>query len=869
MSHGVPAPMLEELAREATLADVSILVDGNGAELHGNGAELHGNGAVLKGVEVPQDLGGISPKEVPLHEGKEVILVDDNDSGQEDGGEGKVDENAPRVGLRFKTYDDTLKYYKQYAEDSGFSAIILKSSYLKSGVCRRLVIGCSRAGRGRANACYLSRESTKINCPARISLKLRQDRWLHIDDAKLEHNHPLNQSSTSLINCYKKLTDAKNGGSASRLKGRRNIPAEKEQGNFTEIGRLKFGEGDDEYIQKFFGNMQNKNPYFFYLVDLDNQGRLRNLFWSDARSRAANDYFGHDVVYFDTSYLTEKYDLPLVFFTGMNNHGQPVLFGTGLLSDLSADSYAWLFRAFLSCMKGLCPKAIITEHYNAILDAVQEVLPEVRHRLCLYRIMKDVAENLKEHAEFKTIKKALKKVTYGSLKIPEFETDWKKIIEEHGLGENGCLSSLYEHRQLWAPAYLRDKFWAGMSISQSGESISSYYDGFVYPKTSLKQFFSKYEMILENKYKKEWQADEESSHRSPLTVTKFYMEEQLAKAYTINMFRKFQDELKATMYCDGMPIKVDGRLVTFEVKECSYMEDGKDTESRTYEVYFCKEEPKVEIECECGFVQFTGILCRHALSVLKLQEIFEIPKDYVLDRWRRDYKKLYSNAKKPNEMPLSDIVERSDYLFTQCSQLLNLGFVSESRYLVALKLLREAERSLLDDGLPARDRQPMLLSFEADAPENGQGLFNPQFSEGVKNSQSAHAKRRGRPPKKVTESNDDTVTQPNKEQDFLRSSFVTDSTNMIQGPSSASHLEGPHMGVQGGIDLMEGIPNLSFGNHFGMDINHQHQVPSHQRMQQNSFIQVQAEPHGFGNQWVYHPMLQDNPVLRTPTRRAG
>jgi len=46
--------MLEELAREATLADVSILVDGNGAELHGNGAELHGNGAVLKRVEVPQ-----------------------------------------------------------------------------------------------------------------------------------------------------------------------------------------------------------------------------------------------------------------------------------------------------------------------------------------------------------------------------------------------------------------------------------------------------------------------------------------------------------------------------------------------------------------------------------------------------------------------------------------------------------------------------------------------------------------------------------------------------------------------------------------------------------------------------------------------
>ncbi|XP_062219586.1 protein FAR1-RELATED SEQUENCE 6-like isoform X2 [Phragmites australis] len=858
MSHVEPAPVLEELRREAPIADVAPHVDGKGSE-------LPANGTLLKTVEVPQDLKGTA-KDVPLHKGKEVILVDDNDSGQEDDGKAKADENMPRVGLRFKTYDDALKYYKQYAEDSGFSAIILKSSYLKSGVCRRLVLGCSRAGRGRANACYLSRESTKINCPARISLKLRQDRWLHIDDTKLEHNHPLNQSSVSLLNCYKKLTDAKNREPASQLKGRRNVPVEKEQGNFTEIGRLKFGEGDEEYIQKFFGSMQNKNPYFFYLVDLDKQGRLRNLFWSDARSRAAHELFGGDVVYFDTSYLTEKYDLPLVFFTGMNNHGQPVLFATGLLSDLSADSYVWLFRAFLACMKHRKLEAIITEHYNAILDAVGEVFPQVRHRLCLYRIMKDVAENLKEHAEFKTIKKALKKVIYGSLKTPEFEADWKKIIEEHGLGENECLSSLYEHRHLWAPVYLKDRFWAGMSISQRGESISSYYDGFVYPKTSLKQFFRKYEMILENKYKKELQADEESSHRTPLTVTKFCMEEQLAKAYTINMFRKFQDELKATMYCDGMPTKVDGPFVTFEVKECSYMEDGKDTESRTYEVYFCKEDSIVE--CECGFVQFTGILCRHALSVLKLQEMFEIPSTYVLDRWKRDYKKLHVKANRHNEMPLGGIIERSDYLFTRCHQLLNLGFTSESRYLVALKLLREVERSLLDDGLPARDRQPPLLSFEADAPENGQGLFNPQFSEGVKNSQSANAKRRGRPPKKVTESNADTVTQPNKEQDFLRSSFVTDDTNMIQGTPSASHLEGPHMGVQGGIDLMEEIPNLSFGNHFGMDINHQHQVPSHQRMQPNNFMQ--ADPHGFGNQWVYqHPMLQDNPVLRTPTRRAG
>jgi hypothetical protein len=102
----------------------------------------------------------------------------------------------------------------------------------------------------------------------------------------------------------------------------------------------------------------------------------------------------------------------------MNNHGHHVLFGTGLLSDLSVDNYARLFRAFLACMKGCYPQAITTKYYNVILDTIREVFPQVTHRLCLYRIMKDVAKNLKEHAEFKTIKLALKKVTYGSLKIP-------------------------------------------------------------------------------------------------------------------------------------------------------------------------------------------------------------------------------------------------------------------------------------------------------------------------------------------------------------------------------------------------------------------------------------------------------------------
>ncbi|KAI9185838.1 hypothetical protein LWI28_011197 [Acer negundo] len=59
--------------------------------------------------------------------------------------------------------------------------------------------------------------------------------------------------------------------------------------------------------------MQYKNPGFFALMDLDDDGRLKNVFWADPHSRSAYQYFG-DVVTFDTTYLTNRYGMPFAPF---------------------------------------------------------------------------------------------------------------------------------------------------------------------------------------------------------------------------------------------------------------------------------------------------------------------------------------------------------------------------------------------------------------------------------------------------------------------------------------------------------------------------------------------------------------------------
>lgn len=793
---------------------------------------------------------------------KKIVTITDHtdDNYKIDAVELNGDDKIPRVGMVFRTNDEASNFFKQYALRVGFGVAVKKSSFSKSGVCRRLILGCSRGGRGRADACYLARQCAKTNCEAMIAVKLWGDGLLHVVEAKLEHNHPLNPSTAQFLRCYKKMVHSMN--LAQQGCHRNSHEVDKECINTTEIGRLKLGEGDDEAIHQFFARMQYKNPRFFYSVDLDQHGQMRNLFWADARSRAANQYFG-DVIAFDTTCLTEKYDLPLVSFIGVNHHGQSLLLGCGLLSSETVETYIWLFKTWLTCMMSCHPNAIITDQCRAIQDAVAHVFPGTRHRLCLYKVLKKVPEKLRGHEEFKAIKKELKKLAYDSLRACEFEVEWKKTIKKFGLEDNEWLIELYDNRHAWVPLFLKDTFWAGMSVAQRGESLSTYFDGSVYPRTTIKHFFNKYETIIHSRCKKEAQADSESFHKTPLIASKFYMEEQLSKLYTINMFQKFQDELKATMYCHATPIKIDGPIHIFEVKECSYIENGKKTESRDHEVYYNSEE--LAVQCICGFFQFKGILCRHSLSVFKLQQVFEIPSHFILNRWKKDCKRLHILANYTNDIGPDNPVERYDYLSMRFLQLVEVGFLSEDRYQLAMKLIRELEKFLLDEP-GCRDRQPRLLSFEMQPNQCVQDLLASQFgiSECKKSPNSLQTKRRGRPPKKVKESNIEAYSRTNKEQDFLRSSLIQNENSVLQAASTSLNHDA-HIGSQGGIDLMEEVNHneLSFDTHFGLHVNQEH-IGGQARLQPGNLFQVQYEQQALVTPtrmpWLYHQIYQEDQI---------
>ncbi|KAK1588204.1 hypothetical protein Q3G72_020919 [Acer saccharum] len=288
--------------------------------------------------------------------------------------------------------------------------------------------------------------------------------------------------------------------------------------------------------------MQGENSNFFYTIDLDEDGRLKNVLWVDARSRNAYKEFG-DVITFDSTYLTNKYDMPFATFVGLNHHGQSILLGCGLVSNEDTKTYIWLFQSWLACMLGCPPKSIITDQDKAMKNAIEVVFPSTWHRWCLWHIMKKLPEKLRGYKEYEQIKFTLKNIVYNSITPEEFEERWTMFLKNFHVSNNEWLNGLYVERQRWVPAFVKNSFWAGMLTTQRSESMHALFDGYVNSKTSLKQFVEQYENALRDKVEKEKHADFNSLNTQIPCVTHYAIEKQFQAVYTNAKFREFQQEV--------------------------------------------------------------------------------------------------------------------------------------------------------------------------------------------------------------------------------------------------------------------------------------------------------------------------------------
>ncbi|XP_041017868.1 protein FAR-RED IMPAIRED RESPONSE 1-like [Juglans microcarpa x Juglans regia] len=303
----------------------------------------------------------------------------------------------PKSGMEFNSFEDLMSYYKQYAEQCGFGVTRKKTERGEDETVRYVTITCARGGKARNRTFNVAnpRPIGKIECKAKINA-LKSDGKFQLTTVHNIHNHGLILKKSRFFRCNREVSDSvkrvldTNDLASIRMNksfgslvvgagGFENLPfLEKDCRNYIDKARhLQLGAGGASAFREYFCRMQYNNSGFFALMDLDDDGRLRNVFWAEPRSRAAYQYFG-DVVTFDTTYLTNRYGMPSAPFVGVNHHGQSILLGANLISSEDTETFVWLFKTWLQCMDGIAPKSIITNQDRAMKNAIAIVFPETR-----------------------------------------------------------------------------------------------------------------------------------------------------------------------------------------------------------------------------------------------------------------------------------------------------------------------------------------------------------------------------------------------------------------------------------------------------------------------------------------------------------
>lgn len=571
------------------------------------------------------------------------------------------EDEEPRTGMTFRSEEEVIRYYMNYANRVGFGVTKISSKNADDGK-KYFTLACNCARRYVSTSKNPSKQylTSKTQCRARLNACVALDGSSTISRIVIEHNHELGQtrgryfrldeSSGTHVERNSELND-QGGINVGRnlqsvgleMNGCGNLTSGENdcRNSVQKVRRLRLGRGDVDAIHSFFHRMQKQNSQFYCAMDMDDKRNIQNLFWADARCRAAYEYFG-EVITLDTTYLTNKYDLPLVPVVGVNHHGQTILLGCAILSNVDAKTLTWLFTRWLECMHGHAPNGIITEDDKAMKNAIEVAFPKARHRWCLWHIMKKVPEMLGKYSRNESIKTLLQDVVYDSLSKSDFMERWGNMIEHYNLHDNEWLKWLFDERHRWVPVYVKDTFWAGMSTAQRNESIDSFFDGYVNSKTTLKRFVEQYDDALNDKIEKESMADFDSFNSTIACVSHFGFEVHFQKAFTIAKFKEFQVEVSSMMYCNTSFERLEDLNSIFSVTENKKVKEKiKDV---VFKVSF--NEKDFKLQCTCCLFEFKGILCRHILCVLKLiGKTDSMPSFYILPRWRKYVKRRYTLMK--------------------------------------------------------------------------------------------------------------------------------------------------------------------------------------------------------------------------------
>nr|GEW81537.1 hypothetical protein [Tanacetum cinerariifolium] len=287
--------------------------------------------------------------------------------------------------------------------------------------------------------------------------------------------------------------------------------------------------------QMLINKMENRKNFvsnftFHYLVK---NSELVAMFWADEVAKCNYKEFG-DIISFDATFRTNKYDMVFVPFTGTDNHLKCVNFGSGMLLKEDTEAYIRLLTSFMTIHEKQ-PIMVVTDQDGAMKRAIEAVLTESKHRLCMWHIMQKVpAKIFPEKYDETEFKERFGKLVWNMfIETLEFKGKWSKLVEDFGLQNHKWMRKMFDLRHMWLPTYfIHSPLFGLMRTTSRFESKDAFFKNFTNRGSTLVNFMMCFEFVMERQCYRQEVSDFRMFDSAPKLHTKLTIEIHACKVYT-------------------------------------------------------------------------------------------------------------------------------------------------------------------------------------------------------------------------------------------------------------------------------------------------------------------------------------------------
>nr|GEZ04695.1 hypothetical protein [Tanacetum cinerariifolium] len=309
-------------------------------------------------------------------------------------------------------------------------------------------------------------------------------------------------------------------------------------------------------------------PNFTFQYRVENS-ELVAMFWADEVAKCNYKEFG-DIVSFDATFNSNKYNMKFVLLIGINNHRKCVKLGSRMLLHADAKSYTWLLNAFMTAFSH-GSTMIVTDQDGAMKRAIESVFKKAKHRLCMWHIMQKKSIKIcKEIYNETNFKDRFDKIVWNMFIEPlKFEEKWSELIEDFGLQSHKWLTKMFNLREIWIPAYFIDSPLSGlMRTTSRSESENTFFKSFTRPEATLVSFMMSYESAMEKQRYRQEALDFKTIEAAPKCETKLAIKLHAARVYTRTIFLLVQTEINEGCWnCMIQDLKIDEGCETVIIRD--------------------------------------------------------------------------------------------------------------------------------------------------------------------------------------------------------------------------------------------------------------------------------------------------------------